>query len=88
MDKFLVKNGYSRCTFTEVITKLKLRYHFLDHSFTALILTAVDRWRHQWCPTTTRQVIGHPPDCYQHRRRNVMKSGTAQVHGERGSASL
>jgi len=61
---FLVKNGYNRCTFTEVIANLKLGYHFfgpLFHSF----LTAVDRWRHQCCPMTTWQVIGRRPYCYQ-----------------------
>ena len=26
-----VKNGQNRCTFTEVIAKLKQEYHFLDH---------------------------------------------------------
>jgi len=55
-------------TFTEVITKLKLRYHFLDHSVDIFhsFLPAVDRWRHQWCPTTTRQVIDRRPDSYQY----------------------
>ena len=34
---------------------------YIFHSF----LTAVDRWRHQCCPTTTRQVIARRPDSYQ-----------------------
>jgi len=38
--------------------------------------------------TELRETRGESQGVYYHKRRNVMKSGTAEIHGERGSASL